>query len=281
MTALDPAAEIQARQQRLAELGKPLRDAEKLLKDLGTLQDLKKLKSALPRLRGFRMPEVDLDMPGLATVLEGFVREQERGRPMFFGRALREAAEAAGVTFAPLTSEPPEYRLDPFTLAPEFARGVAELRYARLPVAEVELEPSAILEARRKMLDALAGREFQGEAYFDTLLTAYRRVLGGKPMGERVALVDLLPEIAFLMQSEKFRRDPSRDHYQPYGRVRLAFDLARLRKSGVLRRHGMRVSLGSATLGTTRKKDEVLYLEDEGGRGQYYLSLWFAPDATP
>lgn len=282
--ALDPAAEIQARQQRLAELARPLRDAEKILKDLGDpkgLQDLKKVKSALPRLRSFRMPEGDLDLASLAQVLESFVREQERGRPMFFGRALREAAEAAGVNFAPLTSDPPEYRLDPFTLAPEFAKGVAELRYARLPVAEVELDPKTILDARRKMLDALAGREFDGEAYFDTLLQAYRRVLGGKPLGERVSLVDLLPEVAFLMQPERFRKDPSRDHYQPYGRVRLAFDLARLRKSGVLRRHGMRVSLGSATLGTTKKKDEVLYLEDEGGRGQYYLSLWFAPDATP
>lgn len=278
---LDPAAEIQARQQRLAEFTRPLREAEKLLKDLGSLQDLGKVKSALTRLRAFRMPEADLDLAGLAQVLEGYVREQERGRPMFFGRALREAAEAAGVGFAPLTAEPPEYRLEPFTLAPSFAKGTAELRYARLPVAEVELEPKAILEARRRMLEALAGRDFSGEAWFDVLLQAYRRVLGGKPMGERVALVDLLPEIAFLVQSERFRRDPSRDHYQPYGRVRLAFDLARLRKSGVLRRHGLRVSLGSATLGTTRKKDDVLYLEDEGGRGQYYLSLWFAPDATP
>lgn len=282
-TPPDPVVEIQARLGRLAELARPLRDAEKLLKELAeprNLQDLKKVRSALPRLRALRLPEVDLagELAGLAGVLELHVRDQERQRPLFFGRALREAAEAAGVPFAPLTSEPPEYRLDPFTVAPDFKKGVAEVRYARLAVAEVELAPRAVLEARQKMQDALEGRDFDPEAWFDRLLTAYRRVLNGRPLGERVPLVDLLPEVAFLAQSERFRRDPSRDHYQPYGRVRLAWDLARLRKRGGLRRHGLRVSLGSATLGTTKNKDEVLYLEDEGGRGQYYLTLWFTPE---
>lgn len=280
----DPAAEIQARQQRLSELQKPLREAEKLLKDLAdpkVRQDLKKVRAALPRLKALRMPEADLgaEFADLARMLETYVREQERSRPMYFGRSLREAAEAAGVGFAPLTADPPEYRLEPFTVAPDFRKGAAELRYARLPVAEVDLDPQALLDARRRMLEALEGKDFDPEGFFDRLLTAYRRVLGSRPVGERVSLVDLLPEMAFLAQSERFRKDPSRDHYQPYGRVRLAFDLARLRKRGVLRRHGLRVGLGSATLATTKNKDDVLYLEDEAGRGQYYLSLWFGPEA--
>ncbi len=280
---LDPLVEVQACQKRLAESSAPLREAEKLLKDLAdpkSWRDLKKLRSTLPRLRGLRPVQVDLaaEVGDLVVSLEAFLREQERSRPLHFGRSLREAAEAGGVSFAVLTTEPPEYRLDPFTVGADFRKGMAELRYARLPLTEVELDAPAILKARTKMLEALEVERFDPGAFFDRLLSAYRRLLAGRPVGERVNLVDALPEVAFLAQSERFRRDPSRDHYQPYGRVRLAWDLARLRRSGGLHRNGWRLGLGSATMGTTRNKDDVLYLEDEGGRGQYYLTLWFVPE---
>ncbi len=280
----DPASEAQACQKRLAEAAAPLREAEKLLKDLvdpKSLRDLKKMRAALAHLRGLRPVQVDLpaEVGELLACLDGWIREQERSRPLHFGRSLRDAAEAAGVGFAVLTTEPPEYRLEPFTLGVDFRKGVAELRYARLPLAETELDPPAILKTRQKMLQALETEDFEPEAFFGRLLGAYRRMLAGRPSGERVNLVDVLPEVAFLVQSQRFRRDPSRDHFQPYGRVRLAWDLARLRRSGGLHRNGMRLGLGTATMNTTRNKQDVLYLEDEGGRGQYYLTLWFAPEA--
>ncbi len=276
-------SEVREAQKRLAELSNPLKEAERLLKELAekrNLDDLKKLARILTRLRSLPPVQAEpaLELAPLIGVLEPFLREQERTRPLYFGRSLREAAEAQGIAFAVLTAEPPEYRLDPFTVAADFRKGSAELRYARLAVCEVELDPGVLLKTRKKMHEALQTADFTPEAYFDRVLVAYRRVLGGRPMGERVHLVDLLPELAFLAQSERFRRDPSRDHYQPYGRVRLAWDLARLRRSGILGRSGWRLGLGSATMATTRNKEAVLYLEDEAGRGQYYLSLWFAPD---
>jgi len=274
---------LQEAQKRLTEIARPFKEAERLLKSLAeprTRQDLKKFGLLLSRLRA--LPPVQAEFPvelgPLVGTLEAFLREQERGRPLYFGRSLREAAEAQGVAFSVLTSEPPEYRLDPFTVGADFRQGSAELRYARLPVCEVDLDPDLLLKARVKMLEALQTADFSPEAFFDRLLGAYRRVLGGRAMGERVNLVDLLPEVAFLGQSDRFRKDPSRDHFQPYGRVRLAWDLARLRRSGTLSRKGLRLGLGSATMATTRNKDAVLFLEDEAGRGQYYLSLWFAPD---
>jgi len=272
-------------QKRLADIARPFREVERLFKDLSeprTQRDLKKVALILSRLRAF--PPVQAEFPvelgPLVGTLEAFLREQERSRPLYFGRSLREAAEAQGVGFSVLTSEPPEYRLDPFTVGADFRKGCAELRYARLPVCEVDLDPDLLLKTRNKMLEALQTKDFSAEVFFDRLLGAYRRVLGGRAMGERVNLVELLPDVAFLGQSERFRKDPSRDHYQPYGRVRLAWDLARLRRSGTLSRKGLRLGLGSATMATTRNKDAVLFLEDEAGRGQYYLSLWFAPDAA-
>jgi len=279
----DPAQQARACQKRLAEVAAPLREAEKLLKDLAdpkSAKDLLKMRATLTRLRGLRPFQVDLpnEVGELAARLEEWLREQERSRPLHFGRSLREAAEAVGLGFAVLTTEPPEYRLEPFTVGVDFRKGVAELRYPRLPLADVELDPGAILKVRHKMLEALQTDGFDTEAFFDRLLSAYRRILAGRPAGERVNLVEVLPEVAFLSQSQRFRRDPLRDHFQPYGRVRLAWDLARLRRCGGLHRNGWRLGLGTATMGTTRNKQDVLYLEDEGGRGQYYLSLWFSPE---
>jgi hypothetical protein len=273
-------------QKRLTDIARPFKDAERLLKELSdprTRRNLKKIGVSLSRLRALPPVQTELtaELGPLIEALEAFVQEQERSRPLYFGRSLREAAEAQQIAFSVLTSEPPEYRLAPFSVGADFRKGRAELRYARLALCEVDLDPESLLKARLKMLEALDTKDFCPERFFDRLLEAYRRVLEGRAMGERVNLVDLLPELAFLGQSERFRKDPIRDHYQPYGRVRLAWDLARLRRSGSLSRKGLRLGLGTATMSTTRKKEGVLFLEDETGRGQYYLSLCFAPDPTP
>ena len=183
-------------QKRLTDLARPFKDAERLLKDLSeprTRQDLKKVGVLLSRLRALPPVQTELaaELAPLVETLEAFVREQERSRPLYFGRSLREAAEAQGVAFSALTSEPPEYRLDPFTVGADFRKGSAELRYARLAVCEVDLDPEALLKARLKMLEALQTKDFCPELFFDRLLTAYRRVLGGRAMGERINLVDL------------------------------------------------------------------------------------------
>lgn len=286
--SLEPSADLDALLASALEAQAAYKRLEKLIRDglkPQALQDLRKARDLGGELARWEPPPSDLAgrLGETSARLERWVAKQERQRPRLFGRRLREAAEAAGVGCSPLTSDPPEFRLEPLTVALDYRKGVAELRYARLPLLEVELEPEAILEGRRRMVEALEGRGWDAEAWFDRLLEAYRRRLAslGRPVGERVPLVDLLPEVAFLQQPERFCKDPSRDHFQPYGRVRLAYDLARLRRRGMLRRNGMRLSLGSATLGTTRRKDDVLYLEEEGGRGQYYLTAWFVEEGEP
>lgn len=201
---------------------------------------------------------------------------EERQRPLRFTKQLREAAEAQGLECQTLGSSPPTVRLDPLEIELDFARGEAILRYARLEAGRIPLEPSKILSERDKIARSLEGESFAPEEFLAKLYAAYRRalVMAQLKFGERVELVDLLPELAFLMQGEKFRKDPTRESFRPYGKVRFAYDLARLRRSRKLEHLGSRLSLGTATLGTTRNKDRVLFLE-EAGQGQYYLSLAF------
>lgn len=260
-------------------LDRELKPAIKLLKEIQDLADTKKLKQKLEQMakHTWSSPDLSRRFDELRARLDEWRVHEERQRPMRFGRQLKDAADAAGVTFAPLSSEPPVYRLDPLTVEASFSKGVARLEYARLPLGECSLEPADILEQRQRYLSALEGEEFDGKRYVELLWLAYRRALltFNRPYGERVDLVDLLPELAVLQQSDRFKADPTRENFRPYGKVRLAYDLARLRRSGQLEHNGARLTLGTATMGTTKQKDRVLYLE-EAGRGQYYLSLAFS-----
>lgn len=260
------------------ELERELKPGIKLLKEIQDLADTKKLKQKLEQMAKLTWSSQELTrrFSDLRDRLDEWRVHEERQRPLQFGRQLKEAAEAAGVSFSPLSSEPPVYRLDPLTVEASFSKGVARLDYARLPLGECSLEPADILEQRQRYLNALEGEEFDPKRFLELLWLAYRRALltVGRPAGERVDLVDLLPELAILQQSDRFKADPTRENFRPYGKVRLAYDLARLRRSGHLDHNGARLTLGTATMGTTKQKDRVLYLE-EAGRGQYYLSLAF------
>lgn len=267
--ALDPVAHLEKLEKNLAATLKLVKE----LKDPKVRADLRKLGQRLKKLEESELSEVRQ----LAKDLEAWRKEQERSRPLQFGRELKEAAEKASVGFATETSDPPCYRLDPLTVEADFTRGRATLGYARIPLGETELDPAAILKERERLTQALAGKDFQPEQFFETLHRAYKRA-GGRN-GDRVELVEVLAELAFLMQSDKFLKNPVREHYKPYGKVRLAWDLARLRKAGLLQHDGRRFSLGTATIGTTKNKDRVLYLEGPGGKGQYYLTIAFSEDA--
>ena len=126
----------------------------------------------------------------------------------------------------------------------------------------------------------LETKDFDAERFIGQIFEAYavRLHRTGQPLGTRLDLVDVLPELAFVLQGERFWTNPQRENFHPYSRVQFAYDLGRLRRAGRLSHKGLRMSLGSATGGSTKQKDRVLYLEDDRGSGQYYLSIRFAKD---
>ncbi len=270
----DPLAELHTFGERLEKVQRTLKELGKALKELRP-QETRKLRGRLERLHklDLGLPELEQELKTVLARVEAWAKEQERSLPLQFGRSLKDAAEEARVGFLSLTAEPPTYFLDPFTLEADFGKGIARLVYARTTLSEASLEPKAILQERDKMLQALEGKSFDPESYLARLYQAYERSAPREQ--DRVELIDLLPEIALLSQSDDFRKDPTRENYKPYGRVRLAYDLARLRKNGTLTHQGKRLTLGTATIGTTKHKDRVLFLEEGQGRGQFYLTAAF------
>jgi hypothetical protein len=260
----------------LKAIGKPLTDLSR--KDIWT--DVGAVMAAWQKLDKVTLPEGDLKtaVGALSQALQAHLVEEERKLKFYFGRDLREAAGRAGLAFAPLTTDPPEFRLGVFTVGVDLPRRAAVVRYARNDLLRVPLNADAIVEAVQKQHAALEGKGFDPTRYFEQVLGAWQVRLhrAGQPFGARVDLVDLLPEIAFVRQGTAFLEDPQRENFVPYSRVQMAYDLARLRRAGKLAHNGLRLSLGSATGGSTKQKSRVLYLEDERGNGQWYLSIRFA-----
>lgn len=244
------------------------------LSDLIQKADLAKAQKLLNQLQSGIAPETPSGEAAVAV--KAWCEQEERQRPLRFGRLLREAAEGAGLSYQQLGASPPTVRIDPFNIELDFKKGEAEISYSRLELATVPLDCDQILRERARLLASLESAEFEPADYLAKVFEAYRRSLAshGLKWGERVDLVELLPELAFLQQSERFRKDPVREAFKPYGKVRFAYDLARLRRARHLEHLGARLTLGTATLGSTRQKDRVMFLE-EAGQGQYYLSLAF------
>jgi len=270
----------------LAEVDKKSKEISKLhraLKKLASADTLesprtvkevcKLLEQSNPKDFGLKIDFAELLASTAADQLQ-----RAKARKVEFGRMLKESAESQGLTCKMITTEPMEFSLPPFTVAVNLGQNLATINYARLALEELPARPDRITAALEKNLKMLETGWSSGQ-FFDALYDAYQMQLFEKKahQGERVVLTDLLACVALSFQNDKFRFDPVAGNYRAYGRVRLAYDLARLRRNGLLQRKDLRLNLGTATGSSTRNKKGVLYVEESPGQGQYYLSIWFSP----
>ena len=276
-----PLEEAQNILERFQLAEKQLKSLQKFLREVvDSFHDLRKVKQKVDQIqainRDFPSADLHLCVEGLCQNLTAWASQEERARPLRFGRELREAAAAQGIACEPLTSDPPMLRLAPFTVELQHGRGQARLEYARNVLADCPLDTAQILQAHQRLLAEL-DTPFEPESYLEKIFRAYRRRLEICQLSaaDRVELVDIHADLTMLLQPEEFHRDPTKDNFRPYGKARFAYDLARLRHSGKLDYKGFRLTLGTATVGTTRDKSRVIYLE-EGHKGQYFLTIWFS-----
>ncbi|MGD1972581.1 MAG: hypothetical protein PVH37_12275 [Desulfobacterales bacterium] len=270
----------------LAEVDKKSKEISKLHKALQKLASADMLESPRKVNEACKLLEqstpkdfgLDIDFNELLASTAADQLQRANERKIKFGRMLIESAESEGLTCKMIATEPMEFSLPPFTVAANLDQNLAYINYARLTLEELPAKPDRLTAALKKNLKMLE-TGWSSEQFFDALYDAYRTQLfetKGR-QGERVILTDLLARVALSFQSDKFRSDPVAGNYRAYGRVRMAYDLSRLRRNGLLLRNGRRLNLGTATGASTRNKKGVLYIEETSGRGQYYLSIWFSP----
>jgi hypothetical protein len=117
------------------------------------------------------------------------------------------------------------------------------------------------------------GSGLNEEELLQRIHSAYYRVVGGK-RGEPAPIIEVLAELAYLLQSQKFRQDPRKENYRSYGRADFSYDLYRVRKyqSSNL----SRLRLNVATRIDTRRRANFLWVpDDESGKGTTYSKLVF------
>jgi len=218
----------------------------------------------------------------LAEAEQELARRQEELR-LRFAKDLKAACDAARLELLVVRREDPvELRIPPFAVLVDREKGSAELRFARHPIATAAAVPREILEAHRKAAEDMA-RGFSAPAFFDACLAAWNcaRADAGDASsrassgGERIEIQAFLPHLALQLQPRAFRIEPSAKNFRPYSRARFAFDLMQLRQAGMLSRNGMRLNLGVASGATASKKNRSLFVEDELGRGEYKLTVYF------
>ncbi len=266
----------------LSRLVSKLKAQHKLLKNLQTGRkdgDLPRALKALTGLDGALLERVGLG-PGCRAVqdesrqaLDSARQEQRRE----LGRTLLQAAEQAGRSCRKLSENPLEFLVAPFTVEIALETMEATVLFAREPLAQVPAKAERIMDAVRREEKGLADRKVTPEGIFDSLLRAYRSLLGAtmRPAGERVALADVLPYMALMQQSARFESDPRRERFVTYPKSHFLFDLATLRRARLLERNGWRLDLGTATGDSVKRKSMVFFLQNNDGQGQYYLSLRF------
>ncbi len=170
---------------------------------------------------------------------------------------LKEKCASANLQPQVVSQAPLELRLDPFHVQLDVEGNKAKIFYARELLETVTADADAIMGARDQWLSGLEGKSWDPAAFVESLYLAWRRAGGRGPQ----EMMDVLPELALLMQSSSFRRNPIQKNFVPYSRVQFAYDLWRLRRDKALSHDGQRLNLGAATGNSTRDKRKEIKTE--------------------
>jgi hypothetical protein len=231
----------------------------------------------------------ELQVPDFGEFGERLRKEMDgwlgRFRQAFLDKLFKSCKERE-LELRPLAEQPPTFAVQGLGLLLDFDKGHAELSYARERLEKAGLQSQELLDRIEELRAQLDAAWPGAEGFFAQLLAAYRARVGreGKSFGERVELVDVLPELSLELNPDVARKAVhSATGKAPsvplLTRAEFAWLLDRLAREGGLAQQGLRLELGTATGGSTKDKKRVLFLEAGMGGGQYYLSLRFVEEA--
>lgn len=263
----------------LKQVAAEVEEGAGLQKVLDRSRELEQLKSIAEQLGQLKQVPEELLRLAERRAAELSTRiEQGRRR---FGAVLEAALRPLGLSLA---GQVPDLKCGLFTVEVDFdARRTRiwygpkheKLRECRLDLGEIAKN---IQQARENL-----GSKLKQAPFLDRLFRAYRRAADGK-VGSPAPIVQVLAEMAPLVQSPRFRTDPRSENYKSYGRADFSYDLFRLRLSAseapMLLPPGLRLVV--ATRAHTKRRDDFLWVPDDerSGSGTTYSHVQFQED-TP
>jgi len=267
--AEEKAGELGKLVAKLQDQKKSIETAVRLLRDIQRLDQhlVANLRKVRERVQKLENNLACLDPHDVAKELrewlEAYKRRlegSERQLGSRFANGLQAELAKEGIT---LDGHLPHLKASFFTIEVDVSRGKAILwlgpRQER--VCECTLSPTEVAKRIVEQRDRL-GAGLQGTELLERLDQAYRRVVGTR-VGERAPILDVMLEMAFLVQPKRFRSDPRRDNYRTYGRADFSMDLYRAR--GARSTEALapkRVELTTATRMYTRSRSTFLWVPE-------------------
>ncbi len=269
----------------LKEIAKGLRILSKAIRYYQKIKEKKELAKVEKFVSTLKRDLANIQDPYLKDLGERFCQEieisverEKESRRERFGQELAGLLEKEGKK---VRGQYPDLKIGLLTLEVNFEAGFANLYWGNKLEAikrKIPLNPFLIVKFISEFQKDLSRLKFDPKTFAFQLFTAYQLLLTRvqRPFGERVFLVDLLPEITFSLQGKEFREDPKRRNFKEYPRYRFSYDLYQLQKSGLKGIEGYLFHLSVATFDQTLEKRKALWVpSNEEGEGTYYSYITF------
>lgn len=266
--------------QVLAESGQVAEPMRQVLQDIITLDkeritNLPKLRKQLTKLTTL-LKQADPHVQQQSyDALEQYKQElaaSEEHIRRHFGIDLDQALQSLGL---PLTGTYPYLKAGLFMLQLNFEKDRVTIWYGNEQerLGECRLLPEEVAKRLEHLLQSL-GSGIEAERFPRILQHAYQRTCTriNNPIGQRVPINAVLPEVAFLIQKDAFFHNPARENYRSYSRADFSYDLYRLRSALVA--SGLKLAV--AVRAYTQRRQDFLWIPDnDQGQGTTYSHLQF------
>jgi hypothetical protein len=183
-----------------------------------------------------------------------------------FGLELEQELKKIGLT---LSGHYPELRTWLLTIEVNFPNNRAILWYGpkQEKVKVCSLSPQKISQEVDHIRTNL-GAKLPKEELLQKLYQAYHRTEKGA-IGEPAPIIEVLRELAFLLQPSSFWTDPRKENYKDYSRADFSYDLFRLRDNQSFK-------LIIATRAFTNSRTKFIWVPmSESGNGATYSHIQF------
>lgn len=263
---------------RLKRVQKLLKDVRREAPSPQNYPDWVELNRALD---GYEIGAPELDQIREELLIESakLLKRLSLKTRMTFNKLMEEHAQKNELKLQKVSDIPLVLYADPITFEIDFDRAKARILYGHDLIEESTVDADKLFTLRARALADMKEKSLESAEFFDRLHAAYRMVLAAQGLeeGARVDLVDVMLPLAMLITPQKARRKKGVDALKSYPRHQLAWQLSRLRRDSLLERNEMRLDLGAATGGSTKNKQDVLYIPLGASSGQYYGSIRFIP----
>ncbi len=187
-----------------------------------------------------------------------------------FGADLADRLQTSGID---LRGQAPKLSAGLFTIELHAERNKVTIWYGPLQERLVDSPMQAAEVCKRiEKFQKELGSNLDPPLFVEKMKQALRRISSMEGQeGKRIPIGHVLPELAFLVQSNRFLANPVRQNYRSYSRADFSYDLFRCAEEEQFRRC---FQLVVATRMHTQKKADYLWVpSDRSGQGSCYSHI--------